>query len=84
MKVQFVLEEQEVLETLNDVTSEPKASNMIQHRRDREAYEAWKKNNSLAHIMLLSNMDYDLLRDIKVHANAKDLCEAVKIKFGTT
>jgi len=34
--------------------------------------------------MLLSNMDYDLLRDIKVHANAKDLCEAVKIKFGTT
>ena len=29
-------------------------------------------------------MDNDLMREFKVHANAKGLCEAVKIKFGTT
>ena len=64
--------------------SEPEAGNTVQHRRDREAYKAWKKNNSLARITLLSSMDNDLMRDFRVHANAKDLWEAVKIKFRTT
>jgi len=84
IKVQYVLEEQEVLETLNVVMSEPEAGNTVQHRRDHEAYEAWKNNNSLACITLLSSMDNDLIREFRVYANAKDLWEAVKIKFGTT
>ena len=42
MKIQYVLEEQEALEVLNIVLDEPEAGNTAQHKRDREAYEAWK------------------------------------------
>ena len=38
MKIQYVLEEQEVLDMLNIVMTEPEDGSTIQHRRDREAY----------------------------------------------
>ena len=57
MKIQYVLEEQEALEVLNIVLDEPEAGNTAQHKRDREAYEAWKRKNSLARITLLSSME---------------------------
>ena len=37
-KIQYVLEEQEVLDMLNIVMTEPEDGSTIQHRRDREAY----------------------------------------------
>ena len=43
MKVQYVLEEQEVLKALNAIMNEPKVGNMIQHRWDYKAYEELKK-----------------------------------------
>ena len=49
MKIQYVLEEQEALELLQMSMTEPKQGNMAQHRRDREAYETWKKKNSYPH-----------------------------------
>ena len=55
-KVQYILEEQEALETLNHIMQEPEQGNSAQHRRDQEAYVAWKKKNPLAHIKLLSCM----------------------------
>ena len=39
MKIQYVLEEQEVLDMLNIVMTEPEDGSTIQHRRDREAYQ---------------------------------------------
>ena len=56
LKIQYVLEEQKDLKVLNHVLDKPKDGTTAQHRRDREAYEAWKKKNSLACIMLLSSM----------------------------
>ena len=50
-KVQYNLEKQETLETPNHVMQEPKQGNTAQHRRDQEAYMAWKKKSSLAHIV---------------------------------
>ena len=38
MKIQYVLEEQEVLDMLNIIMTEPEDGSTIQHRRDREAY----------------------------------------------
>ena len=38
--MQYVLEEQEVLETLNHVMVEPEQGSSAQHRRDQEAYVA--------------------------------------------
>ncbi len=48
VKIQHVLEEQEVLETLNLSMNVPEAGDTTQHVKDREAYDAWKKKNSLA------------------------------------
>ena len=38
MQIQYVLEEQEVLDMLNIVMTESEDGSAIQHRRDREAY----------------------------------------------
>ena len=47
-KVQYILEEQEALETLNHIMQEPEQGNSAQHRRDQEAYVAWKKKKSFS------------------------------------
>ena len=60
-KVQYILEEQDVLETLNHTVDEPEHGTYAQHIRDQEAYQAWKKKNSIARIMLLSCMQDDLM-----------------------
>ena len=84
MKIQYVLEEQEALEVLNHVLDEPEDGTTAQHRRDREAYESWKKKNSLANITLLSSMENDLMREFKNYDIAKEMWEALKLKFGGT
>ena len=42
-KVQYILEEQETLETLNQIMQEPEQGNFAQHRRDQKAYVVWNK-----------------------------------------
>ena len=84
MKIQYVLEEQEALEALNIVLDEPEAGNTAQHKRDREAYEAWKRKNSLARITLLSSMENDIMREFRSYDLAMDMWSALKNKFGAT
>ena len=84
LKIQYVLEEQEALEVLNHVLDKPEDGITAQHHRDREAYEAWKKKNSLARITLLSSMENDLMREFKNYDIAKEMWEALKLKFGGT
>ena len=43
MKIQYVLEGKKALKALNVILYEPKARNTVQHRRDQEAYNAWKR-----------------------------------------
>ena len=71
MRVQYVLEEQEAIKTLNAVMNNTEVGNMTQYRRVFEAYKAWKKRNCLAHIVLLSSMDNDLMREFKFPTVAK-------------
>ena len=84
LKIQYVLEEQEALKVLNHVLDELEDGTTAQHRRDREAYEAWKKKNSLPRITLLSSMENDLKREFKNYDIAKEIWEALKLKFGRT
>ncbi|KAK9122763.1 hypothetical protein Sjap_012365 [Stephania japonica] len=84
LKIQYVLEEQEALEVLNNILTEPEDGNTVQHRRDREAFEAWKKKNSTARITLLSSMENDIMREFKSYDVAKIMWEALKKKFGGT
>jgi len=61
MKIQYVLKEQEALEALNLTMKEPENGNTTQHKRDKNAFAAWKRKNSLARITLLSSMKNDVM-----------------------
>ena len=55
---------------------------MAHHRRNREAYEAWKKKNSTSIITLLSSMDDDIMREFRKYEITKDMCSALSERFG--
>ena len=84
MKIQYVLEEQEALETLKESMETPENGNTAQHERDRAAYEAWKRKNSLAHITLISSMENDVMREFRRFDLAKDMWSALAQRFGGT
>ena len=44
-KIQYVLEEQDMLETITQLMAEPEQGNTAQHRRDMEAYQAYKRKD---------------------------------------
>ena len=84
MKIQYVLEEQEVLEVLDVIMKEPEVGTTAQHKRDREAFDAWKRKNSIARITMLSSMDDDIMREFRKHGMVMDIWSALKSKFGET
>ncbi|ESQ44830.1 hypothetical protein EUTSA_v10003344mg, partial [Eutrema salsugineum] len=83
-KVQYVLEEQEVKETLFHHMEEPEQGTTAQHEKDHEAYVVWKRKNSIACITLLSCMQDDLMCKFEEYGTAKGMWEALKDKFGAT
>ena len=83
MKIQYVFEKQEALETLKVFMEELENDDTTQHRRDQEAYEAWKKNSS-ALITLLSSMDDDIMQEFRRYDNTKNMWSTLKEKFGGT
>ena len=84
MKIQYVFEEQKVLETLNNVMPEPDQGNTTQHRRDLKAYNAWKRKNSLARITMLSSMESDVMREYHKYDRAMKLWAFLKERFDGT
>ncbi|GAV62801.1 UBN2_2 domain-containing protein, partial [Cephalotus follicularis] len=81
-KVQYILEEQEVLETINHTMAEPEYGTSAQHKRDHEADQSWKKKNSIARITLLSCMQDDLMCEFEGFKTAEEMWVALKDKFG--
>ncbi|GAV65379.1 UBN2_3 domain-containing protein [Cephalotus follicularis] len=73
-----------VLETINHTMDEPEHGTLAQHRRDHEAYQAWKKKNSIAHITLLSCMQDDLMCEFEGFKTTEEIWVALKDKFGGT
>src|SRR5215469_10102300 len=87
MKIQYVVEEQEALEVLNQIMqepNEPEEGNTIQYRQNLEAYAAWKKKNSMTRITLLSSMENDIMREFSHFTTAKNMWEALQARFGGT
>ena len=79
-----MLKEQEALEVLTSKMTEPEEASTAQHRRDHKAYEAWKKKNSLAHIMFLSSMDDDIMREFRHFNLVSEMWSALRSKFDGT
>ena len=59
---------------------ESKQGNSAQHRRDHEAYMAWKKKSSLARITFLNCIQDDLLIKYEVYQTPHEMWQALKEK----
>ena len=83
-KIQYVLEEQDMLETITQPMAEPKQGNTAQHRCDMEAYQAYKRKDRVARILLLSSMRNDIMLRFERHYSAQAVWDAVKVQYGGT
>ena len=64
-KIQYILYEHEVLETLTQEMITHEDGNTAQHHSNREAYQSWLKKDYCAHFTMLSSMYNDLIREFK-------------------
>ena len=83
-KIQYLLNEQEVLETLTNVMMQPKNGNTTQHHRDLEAYESWVKKDRCACFTILSSMHNVLIGEFENYPNAQKMWNQLKIAVGGT
>ena len=88
LKIQYVLEEQKVLETFNAEMEEPQAvegnNNNAQFRRDLIAYNAWKKKDSTARGILIGSMNDNLVYEYQQYQTTHAMWVALREKFGET
>ena len=63
---------------------DPQNGNSTQHKRDFEAYEAWKIKNHSASILLLSIREDDFMCEYEEYQMAHQIWNALKDKYGST
>ena len=80
-KIQYILDEHEVLETLTQEMTASDDGNTAQNRRDREAYQSWLKKDHCAHFTMLSSMHNDLIGEFEEHATTRAMWDTLKLKF---
>ena len=83
-KIQYILDEQEVSETLIKEMIAPEDGNTAQHRRDREAYQSWLKKDPCVRFTMFISMHNDYIDKFEEHATTRALWDALKLKFGGT
>uniref|UniRef100_A0A2N9ERH0 Retroviral polymerase SH3-like domain-containing protein n=1 Tax=Fagus sylvatica TaxID=28930 RepID=A0A2N9ERH0_FAGSY len=83
-KIQYLLNEQELLETLSSKMTIPEDGNTAQHKRDLEAYQSWFKKDRSTRFTMLSSMHDDLIGEYETFQNAKDMWDQLKFDFGGT
>ncbi|OMO53257.1 Zinc finger, CCHC-type [Corchorus capsularis] len=64
------------------VMAELEQGSTAQHKRDQEAFQTWKRKNSIARITLLSCMTDELICEFEEYATAQGMWNALKEKFG--
>ena len=60
-----------MLETITQPMTEPEQGNTTQHRRDMEAYQAYKRKDPEAHILLLSSIRNDIMLHFERHCSTQ-------------
>ena len=70
-KIQYVLNEQEVLETLTHSQSAPEQGDTEQHTHDVAAFESWRKKDQCARFTMLSSMHNDLIGEFEKYPTVK-------------
>ena len=80
-KIQYLLEEQDILETITLPMDEPEQGNTAQHKRDVEVYQAYKCKDRVARIFMLSSMRNDLMLRFEKYRSALAVWDAVKVQM---
>ena len=83
-KIEYLLEEQEMLETITQPMAEPEQGNTAQHKLDMEAYQTYKRKDRVARILMLSSIRNDIMLCFERHRSAQSVWDAVKIQYGGT
>ena len=83
-KIQYLPNEQELLEILSSNMNRLEDGNMTQHRRDFEAYQSWFKKDRSTRFTMLSGMHDDLIGEYETFQNAKDQWDQLQFDFGGT
>jgi hypothetical protein len=83
-KIEYLLEEQEMLETITQPMAEPEQGNTAQHKLDMEAYQTYKRKDRVARILMLSSMRNDIMLRFERHHSAQSVWDAVKIQYRGT
>ena len=73
-----------MLERITQPMAKPEQGNTTQHRRDMEAYQAYKRKDRVARILLLSSMRNDIMLHFERHRSAQAIWDAVKIQYEGT
>ena len=82
-KIQYVLNEQEIWETLTHSLSAPEQGDTEQHTRDLAAFESWHKKDRCALFTMLSSMHNDLIGEFE-YLTAQKLWKTLKVRYGGT
>ncbi|XP_077251591.1 uncharacterized protein LOC143890792 [Tasmannia lanceolata] len=83
-KIQYLLNEQDLMEHLTITMDSPPEGTKAQHRRDLEAYQAWFKKDRSVCFTTLSIMHDDLIGDYENHPIARAMRDQLKFDFGGT
>ena len=70
-KIEYLLEEQEMLETITQPMAEPEQGHTAQHKLDMEAYQTYKLKDRVARILILSNMRNDIMLRFEMHRSSQ-------------
>jgi hypothetical protein len=73
-----------MLETITQPMAEPEQGNIAQHRLDMEAYQTYKRKDSVACILMLSSMRNDIMLRFERHRSTQSVWNTVKIQYGGT
>ncbi|XP_019261101.1 PREDICTED: uncharacterized protein LOC109239051 [Nicotiana attenuata] len=77
-------DEHNTLEGINHVLSQQEHGNTAQHKRDLEAYKAWKRVDSIARGIIVSSMVDELIRECEEFPNAYAMWAHLRGTYGGT
>ena len=83
-KIQYLLEEQDMLEIITQPMAKPEHGTSAKPRRDMEAYQAYKRKDRVARILMLNSMRNDLMLCFESNHTAMAVWDVVKVQFGGT
>ena len=73
-----------MLKTITQPMAELEHGNTTQHRHDMETYQAYKRKDCVARILLLSSMRNDIVLHFERHCSAQAVWDVVKVQYGGT